>query len=214
MIKAAIFDMDGVIVHTEPIQEKVWKKFFSENGIEIQDSDLPRMKGLRSIDVIQLFMPSVIQTEIEKHVKTRRALYRKQLIETPPVAVPGIFEFVQNLKQKQVKIAVATSAVLDIANPILESVHLKSLVDILVTGEDVSRGKPDPEIYLKTAEKLRVQSSECLVFEDAHAGVESAQAAHMKVVALLTSHGKKDFPDVSLTIKDFNEINIEDLLSM
>jgi len=212
MIKAVIFDMDGVLVDTEPIQERVWETFFAGQGISVKKDDVPKMKGLRAIDVIKLFMPHVGEDLINGLVDKRRAIYRKMLHDNPPSKIKGVTEFVQSLKELKLKIAVATSAVKEIADMLIDSAQLKQYMDIVISGEAVVSGKPDPEIYIKTAQRLGVDPKECLVFEDAISGVKAAQAAGMKVAVLLTSHHKEDFPSAKLFFNDFTQINPAELL--
>jgi HAD superfamily hydrolase (TIGR01509 family) len=127
--------------------------------------------------------------------------------------VEGLEGFLQKIIARQKLTAVATSAPLSNLDFILDNLNLRSYFHCLTNSSDVARAKPDPEIYLKTAEKLNVHPSDCVVFEDSVSGIMSAKNAGMKVIALLTTHSRDELPETKLYIKNFNDPVLADFLN-
>jgi beta-phosphoglucomutase len=116
------------------------------------------------------------------------------------------------LREEHIHIAVATSTKRTIAVEILQKVGVYTLVDVLVGGDEIIKGKPNPEIFLTAAERLDVAPENCIVFEDSLAGVQAGLKAHMHVVAMLTSHRKEEFPEVKQTLHDFVGVGVKSFL--
>ena len=112
-------------------------------------------------------------------------------------------------KNAGIKTAVATSAPTSNLNFTLDSLGIRNLFDVIVDASGITKGKPDPEIYLKAAELLEISPMDCVVFEDSISGIKSGHNAGMKVVALITTHSKDELPETYLSIKDFSEISID-----
>jgi HAD superfamily hydrolase (TIGR01509 family) len=212
MTRAAIFDMDGVIIDNEPLQRVVWVNFFHSRNIAISEEQFVQMKGRRSYDVLSNLMPGLSPNEIEELCRERSGLYLKH-IKSGFKPVKGIRAFVEELVREGLAIGVATSAHQS-ALFLLEKVGIKDMCSAIVTGDQVTKGKPDPEIYLKAAALLNVEPSDCLAFEDSKNGVKSAKSAGMRVVALLTSYGRGSFPDAAYEMSDFEQISGKKLLSL
>ena len=128
--------------------------------------------------------------------------------------VPGILNFLKKLKEAKTPVALATSSRLESMDLVLDKFKLRSYFQIIINANQISRSKPDPEIYLKAANQLKINPKDCVVFEDSYSGVEAAKRAGMKVVLVMTSHTRKDIPAVDLAIKDFTKININDIRSL
>ena len=122
--------------------------------------------------------------------------------------VLGIIEFLQKLNKQKFPTALATSSRKTISDYVLENFGIRKYFNHIITGDDVTRAKPDPEIYLKAANNLKIKPFDCIVFEDSISGVEAAKKAGMKVILVMTSHTKKEIPNVDLAIKDFTDISV------
>src|SRR5260221_7240673 len=122
--------------------------------------------------------------------------------------IQGLSHFIQKLKEKHIKVALATAANAENRSLILNGLGCHNTFDVIVGDEHIQKGKPDPEIYIKAAEQLHVHPTECLVFEDAPLGVLSAQKAGMKVIGVLTSYKLNELPGVEFGIKSFDEIEV------
>jgi len=206
--KAFIFDMDGVIVDNIPYHIEAYKVFLKQFGKEITTEYFQAHLNGRPIqELIKELRPDASQEEImalsEEKEKIYRDLYSKELKPTP-----GLLEFLELAKANRIKMALATSAITTNANFTLDGLGIRHYFDAVVDSTMVTKGKPDPQIYLKSADLLNIFPSDCVVFEDALAGIKSAKAAGMNVVGLYTSLKKEELPDdILLKIKDFKEIN-------
>lgn len=204
MIKAAIFDMDGVIINSEPIHDTVWKQFYEHHNIPVSRKDLDSMRGIPPAATIRKFMPHVTnEAALDSLHKERAELLTHAFTDKDIPLVAGIIDFMQDLRRQHIAIAVATSTLREIAEKVLQKVGVYEFLDVVVGGNDILHGKPDPEIFLTAAQKLKVDPKNCMVFEDSVAGVEAGLKAHMHVVALLTTHTQDTFPEARYFLKDF-----------
>ena len=204
MINAAIFDMDGVIINSEPIHDIVWKEFFDRHDISVSREDLDSMRGIPPAATIRKFMPQITDAVVldDLHKERAEILTHAFIHNTIPL-VAGVSEFMQDLQRQGISIAVATSTLRDIARDVLQKVGIYNFVDVLVGGDEIVHGKPHPEIFLTAAKKLEKEPADCVVFEDSLAGVEAARSAEMCVVAVLTTHPKEAFPNTKYFLNNF-----------
>lgn len=186
-IKACIFDLDGVIVDTAVYHFKAWKRLADELGINFTEHDNERLKGVsrvRSLEII-LELGGVTKTEAEQHeLATRKNTWYVEMINrmTPAEILPGAKEFLEACRAAGIKTALGSAS--KNSGTILNKINMAHLFDAIVDGNHVSKAKPDPEVFLKGAEALGVTPAECVVFEDAIAGVEAAINGGMKVVGI------------------------------
>jgi HAD superfamily hydrolase (TIGR01509 family) len=186
---AVIFDMDGVIIDSNPLIAKAWTSFFAEHGIRLTPAQLNQYVYGRSAQdtfrhVFQRELPAAeVQAythAIEAHV---RALYQRE-----GTIVPGFGAFVASLQAANVRLGLATSGTPEDIALVFALAGL-SQEDFAITGStQVSRHKPFPDVYLQTAAQLHVEPARCLVFEDAYAGAQAARRAGMQVIGLTTTH--------------------------
>lgn len=210
-IKACIFDLDGVIVDTAVYHFKSWKRLADELGINFTLHDNERLKGvsrMRSLEII-LEIGNVTKTEAEQQeLAARKNTWYTEMITkmTPNEVLPGAKEFLQEVKKAGIKTALGSAS--KNSGIILEKTGLVSLFDAIIDGNHVSKAKPDPEVFLKGAEALQVQPDDCVVFEDAIAGVEAALAGGMKVVGI-------GLPEIlnkaNLVVSGLDKMNLEKL---
>ncbi len=206
---AVIFDMDGVIVDNMPYHRKAWEIFFEKyDPPMILEDFLPHM-GKSNEDLLTvLFGNKIKEEEIRSLGEEKEALYRE--IYAPEVApLPGFIDFLRSLRENHVKTAVATAAPKVNLDFLLDHIDLRNDLDVLVDDSEVNKGKPDPEIYLKAAERLDHPPELCLVFEDSLAGIQSAINAGMKVVGVTTTNPAQKMQSTNLVIKDFTEIDMD-----
>ena len=187
MIKAAIFDLDGVIIDTAHYHYIAWKRLASEFNINLTIEQNERLKGvsrMRSLEII-LELGNIKLTEEEKEkLATRKNAWFIEYIESirPEEIFPGVKELIHAMKEKRIKIALASSS--KNAARVVELLKIGSLFDAIVDGTMITNTKPHPEIFLLAASKMGVPPAECVVFEDAEAGVEAALAGGMKCVGV------------------------------
>ncbi|PTB96614.1 HAD family phosphatase [Marivirga lumbricoides] len=206
--QAFIFDMDGVIVDNINFHIDAYKVFLKQFGKDITTEYFQTHVNGRTIqELIQELKPEAGKEEImalsEEKEKIYRDLYAKHLSPTP-----GLEKFLGLAKEQGIKMAVATSAITANADFTLDGLGIRHYFDAVVDSTMVIKGKPDPQIYLKAAKLLNISPSDCVVFEDALAGIKSAKAAGMEVVGLYTSLKKEELPEgLILKIKNFEEIS-------
>ena len=198
-LRAAVFDMDGVLVNNSRFHRETWRCLSREEGFALTDPEFWRQAIGRPVEeaVPRILGRPVPPEEAVRLARRKTALYH-ELADGHAAPVPGVVEFVRELAAAGVPRALATSAVADSAARILEGLGLAAVFPVQVTAGQVRRGKPDPEVYL-TAARLGVPPAACVVFEDAVVGVEEARRAGMAVVGLTTAHAEAELRDAGAT---------------
>ncbi|MFH1802970.1 MAG: HAD family phosphatase [archaeon] len=218
MMKAAIFDMDGVLVDNLGYNTIAFNELLSKYGIHLDAAYRKKTRGRSLRDQIQMWKEDFgIMEEIDPLDFSKRAFaIQLRLAKENIKPDEDLQRLIGELKENKIKLAVATSSTTDRAKTLLDLVEVRDKLDVLVTSEDVEKHKPNPDIFLKAAEELGVDPVDCIVFEDALNGIQAANAAGMKSIALLTEHTtKEDFEGlVDLVIRSFSEINVSKLKSL
>ena len=213
-IKACIFDLDGVIVDTAKFHYIAWKELADEMGFEFTLEDNERLKGvsrMTSLDIL-LSIGKIVKSDEEKLVMAtkKNENYLTYILKMGPEEIlPGTKEFLETLKKEGIKIALGSAS--KNAMTILERLNLTSYFEAIIDGTKVSKAKPDPEVFLKGAQALGVHPENCVVFEDAEAGVEAALAGGMKCIGIgnATILGK-----AHLIVDGLHQMNMEKLYSL
>jgi beta-phosphoglucomutase family hydrolase len=206
-IRALIFDMDGVIVDSNPWHRAAWEEYNRGLGVEMTEEMTRRMYGKRNAELIREFYGRDLDdAEVFAHGAAKETLYREMMKpHLNGALVPGIREFLA--RHRDLALAVATNAEPPNVNFVLDETGLRPFFRVIVNGHEVAHPKPHPEIYLRVADALGVTPADCVVFEDSYAGVEAALAAGMQVVGISTTHD--DLAGVALLIRDFNDPALE-----
>ncbi|HZL12154.1 MAG TPA: beta-phosphoglucomutase [Prolixibacteraceae bacterium] len=187
MIEACIFDLDGVVVDTAKYHFIAWKALASELGFNFTIEDNERLKGVSRMSSLDILL-EIGGKQFPEHEKLVMAEKKNTLyvsfIEkmSPEETLPGVEKFLQELRNCGIKIALGSAS--KNAPMILERIQLTGMFDAIVDGNSISEAKPNPEVFLKGAEKLGVLPENCVVFEDAIAGVEAARNANMYCVGI------------------------------
>ncbi|HBG86193.1 MAG TPA: beta-phosphoglucomutase [Marinilabiliaceae bacterium] len=211
MIKACLFDLDGVIVDTAKFHYIAWKELAGEMGFEFSEADNERLKGvsrMASLDIL-LEIGGITKTESEKealaHKKNEHYVSFINKME-PDEILPGAKEFL--LECRKAGIATALGSASKNAMTILDRLQLHELFDAIIDGNSTSKAKPDPEVFLKGAQALNIEPEYCVVFEDAEAGVEAALAAGMKCVGI---GSPEVLAKAHLVIEGLHQMNLDKL---
>lgn len=207
---AVIFDMDGVICHTNPYHAKAFEAFFKKYNIESSEEEFQEhMYGKHNSYIMQHFFKKtiapdeLIKLEFEKE-ELFRIIYKDQI--TP---IAGYLEFLEDLKRNDLKTGVATSAPKENMDLILDALHIRSKMGSILCSENVSHHKPHPEVYLTSANNLQVEPKNCVVFEDSFSGITAGLNAGMTVVGVLSTHTKDQLPICHAYINDYTEISTD-----
>jgi len=201
---AVIFDMDGVLVDNLKYHVIAWLKFCENHNIRLTEEDFfKNLNGKNSQDSFKyIFQKTISQSDVQKFTDEKESLYRNLYLNHIKPA-EGLIDFLKELKNNSVKIAIGTSAIEENIDFTLNHTKIKQYFDTIVHAEMVTHGKPAPDIYLKAAEILNVPIKNCVVFEDALLGVEAGLKAGMKVVGVTTSHTAEELKHTDLQIPNF-----------
>jgi beta-phosphoglucomutase len=212
---AVIFDMDGVICHTNPYHSLAFREFFSARNLAPTDEEFAQhMFGKSNSYILTHFLKRpVTGEEFLQMEEEKEGLFRK-IYEPHIEPILGIVEFISDLKNNGVKLGVATSAPRANLDLILGKVPLRRHFGSILASEDVKWHKPDPEVYLNSAINLGVSPQQCLVFEDSFSGVSAALNAGMRVAGVLSSHTKEELPSCDLYIDNYAGLNYEKVRSI
>jgi beta-phosphoglucomutase len=210
-VRALIFDMDGVIVDSNPYHVIAWEEYNLRLGVAMTETMRLQMYGKRNDELIREFFGHHLgDAEVFDHGAAKERLYRELMKpHLNDSLVPGICEFLT--RHQNLALGVATNAEPANVDFVLGESALRPFFRVIVNGHEVRNPKPHPEIYLRVADELGVPPETCIVFEDSHTGVEAAQAAGMRVVGVSTTH--EDLAGVSLLIRDFNDPALEPWLA-
>ncbi len=208
MFKGAIFDLDGVVVNTVPLHFKAWKKMFSEYGIEFSFDDYKsKVDGIPRKDGAAAILKNLSEAEIKK-AGDRKQRYFLESIEKDKVPVyNSTVDLIKKIKEHDKKIAIASSS--RNCKAILEKTQLISLPDAVVDGNEITIGKPNPQIFQLAARRINLDYSECIVFEDAVLGVEAAINADMRCVGIDRYDDAARLAKANLVVKDLIEVSYE-----
>jgi beta-phosphoglucomutase len=214
-----IFDMDGVVIDSNPYHKIAWEKFLNGQGIsfddQLFDNVLSGRTGPTSIRLI--FGEDLSQEKLDLYLEEVDSNYQNILRQTKDVRpIAGVHAFLDQLTQNGYRLALATSApVLNIELG-LEKLKLENTFEHIVGKVDVSHGKPHPEVYLTSLSLLGIAAENCIVFEDSKAGIQSARSAGIQVVGIASGHSREELLDegVSMVVDDFTGLSPDKVLAL
>ena len=206
-LKAAIFDLDGTVISDEIQFGIAFKKILSKYKI-IEKSSYPHLGGIGVRENWEMFVKkySLKLSESLDEITQETINEYFRLLDQVKVK-PGFFELVNELRRKNIKTALATSSTKQIVIEVFKHLPIKDFFDVVTYGDDVLHKKPDPSIFILTAERLGVLCNECIVFEDSEAGINSAINAKMKVIGIYRDEiHRNELIGASLFINDYTQI--------
>ncbi|WP_316840205.1 HAD family phosphatase [Pedobacter gandavensis] len=212
---AVIFDMDGVICHTNPYHSLAFRDFFAVRNLAPTEAEFAQHMFGKSNSYIfnHFFNRPIVGAELLELEEEKEGLFRK-IYKDHIEPIAGILEFISDLDQHGVKLGVATSAPYANLDLILSEVDIRNKLGSIMASEDVKKHKPDPEVYLTSAKNLGVSPDQCLVFEDSYSGISAALNAGMRVVGVLTSHTIEELPKCDLYINDYQELSYNKIIDL
>ncbi|MBZ5724774.1 MAG: beta-phosphoglucomutase family hydrolase [Acidobacteriia bacterium] len=198
---ALVFDMDGVIVDSNPVHREAWTAFNRRFGVATTEAMQQRMYGKRNDEIIRDFFGAGLPPEeIARRGAAKEEMYRSMIAgRIEEILVPGLRALLA--RYRAAPMALASNAEPENVAFLLDRAGLRPYFQVLVDGHQVRHPKPDPEIYRRAAELLSVPPADCIVFEDSYAGVDAARAAGTRVVGIRTTHAT--LPGADLTVDNF-----------
>lgn len=202
--KAVIFDLDGTMLDNNAFHLRSWKQYLQNIGREMSDEEYnEKINGRTNRDVVKyLYGNDLSEEEIWKYTLEKESLYREMYL--PHIApMPGLVRLLERLDRENIPMAIATSGIQVNIDFMFDHVPVRKYFKKVVDSSYITKGKPDPEIFLKTASFLEVPPANCLVFEDAVVGIRAAKAAGMKVIAVLTTHDREELGEADMIVDDY-----------
>ncbi len=198
MIKGIIFDLDGVLVHTDDYHYKAWKVVADRLGLEFDEQINNRLRGVSRMESFEIILEhnsrSMDENEKLQYTTEKNEVYKESLNEMSPESLDsGVLDTLNELRRRGIKTAIGSSS--RNAKFILEKTGITELFDAVSDGTNIKNSKPDPEVFLKAAEFLGLEPAECLVVEDAYSGIDAAIAGGFRSAAIgdAVNYGKADF---------------------
>ena len=216
-IEALLFDLDGTIVDNMGYHVQAWAEYLRSYGIEDSLENVnQRVSGKTTEEVIRMYFGDDLSPDqIKDHYQKKESYYKK--IYLPHLKEnPGITKLLDQARQLNIPAAIASAAGIDNVAFVINNLKIAGYFKTIVSAADVSCGKPDPEIFLLAAKRLGVHPSSCLVFEDALAGLEGAQNAGMKAIAITTAHTAEKlskYPAVIKVVDNFLDLDLKTIIN-
>jgi len=209
-MKAAIFDLDGVIVNTVLFHFKSWQKMFKGYGKDFTFEDYKeKVDGIPRKDGVKAILTDLSEEELKK-ASDKKQIYFLEYLESDKIPVyDTTVDLIKSFKKDSLKVGVISSSKNCLS--ILKKVGLADLFDVIITGNDIKKGKPDPEVFFMAADRMKVDHSGCVVFEDAVLGVEGAKRAGMKCVGIDRYKKPDRLKKADLVVSDLGEVSLDEI---
>ena len=210
-IKAVIWDMDGVIVDTAPYHFSAWRKVFQKRGVNFTEEDFRRNFGQRNDTIIRNTLgDSISRSELDTISGEKERDFRERARQNIK-PLPGAIELMKLLIEHGFKMALASSAPIENIKLQTEGLGIYNWFQSIISGRDVTEGKPSPQGFLLAAQRLGVEPKNCVVIEDAVAGVTAAKRAGMRCLAITNTHPKRNLMEADLVVDTLRAVGVSDL---
>ena len=212
--RGAIFDWDGVIINSAVQHELSWDRLAKECGKTLPENHFKRGFGMKNEVIIpELLKWTTAPVEIRILSLRKEAIYREVVREKGMLALPGVEPWLITLRDEGIPCVIASSTHRENITTTLEVLGLEGYFSAIVSAEDVKRGKPDPEVFLTAARRIKVEPADAVVFEDALVGITAAQAAGMRVVAVATTEPHDKLTHANWIVNRLDELSVKQLWS-
>jgi len=209
MLKAVLFDMDGVIVDTEPLHRKAYHQMFDEVNIDVDSELYESFTGQSTINICKRLVDHFNLSETPEYLVSLKRKHYKCLFENDDelALIAGVLELIKDYHANNVTLVVASSASMNGINQIFERFDLNQYFSAKFSGADLKKSKPHPEIFIKAAKSTGYRKSECMVIEDSTNGIKASHAAGIFCAAFKSEHSSgQDYSLANIVISNFDEI--------
>jgi beta-phosphoglucomutase len=207
-LEAVIWDLDGVIADTGESHFQAWQDVFGKRGATFSHDDFMRFFGRRHDVIIEFALGKGLSPEeFDAVTEAKQADYRRRVVRDLK-ALPGAIELLKSLKEQRIKSAIASSAPIENIMVILRGLDIEGYFQAIAPGTEVPVSKPDPRVFLLAAERLAVRPENCVVIEDAIAGVTGAKRAGMKAIAVTNSHPADTLEEADLVVGSLEKVSV------
>ena len=208
-LQAVIFDMDGVIIDSEPIYFNIQEQIFSQMGFSVSTDEYEEFIGAGMHMMWKILKNNKnLDQSIDELVNMNNEIVYNSFKNMKDISpMPYFYEFIEKCNNRKVKIALASSTAKRTIHAILDNLDIRNRFDVIVSGEDVDNGKPAPDIFLAAAEKIKVIPENCLIIEDSTNGTKAARAAGMYCIGLRNAgYEDQDLSAANIILNDFRQI--------
>jgi beta-phosphoglucomutase family hydrolase len=210
---AALWDMDGVLVDTGEFHFKAWKQTFEELGVAFDREDFRNTFGMNNAGILEWVYGKKPTPEAVSQVSDKKESLFRELIKGKAELLPGVLGWLRQFQTWDIKQAITSSAPPKNIEVLVAELKIEKFFDAIVSGFDLP-GKPNPDVFLKAANTIRVRPEKCIVIEDAIAGVEGAKRAGMKCIAVTTTNPANKLAKADYIVDHLGNMNKEDFLSL
>lgn len=213
VIKAVLWDLDGVLVDTAPFHLQAWRELFAGLGKDLSEDEFRRTFGLRNDAILRSLLGELPEERVDELSRRKEAIFRQRISGNvrPMAGAPALLN---RLRRAGKRTAIVSSTPRENVEVLLRSLKLEDAFDAIIAAEDVRRGKPDPEGYLLGAERVGVAPQACVVIEDAPGGVEAAKRAGMKCIGLAAKREADDLRLADLTVMSLEDKTVVQFLGV
>ncbi len=203
--------MDGVIADTAPYHLKAWQEVLQKRGTNFTEEDFRHNFGCRNDTIIRNVLgKAVSQDEIDTIGKEKEESFRRRIRQNLK-PLPGAIKLIKSLTERGFKLALASSAPIENIQLLITGLGINDYFQTIISGMDVTKGKPSPQVFLLAAQRLGIEPKNCLVIEDAVAGVSAAKKAGMRCLAITNTRPRISLTEADLIIDTLEEVSVSDL---
>ena len=208
-----VFDMDGVLVDSAQPHFRSWQILAEENEISVTEEQFSTTFGRQNEDIIPILFGHVSPAQLRQLAERKEQVYRDLIHKQPPI-VDGAPELIRSLHGAGVALAVGSSGPLANIELVLNAMGIRRLMSAIISGDEVTRGKPDPQVFSLACARLGIEPSRCVVVEDAPVGIRAGRAAGMRTVAVLMYHPAEAFTEADLVVERLRDLTVTQLRSL
>lgn len=208
-----VFDMDGVLIDSAQSHLQSWQQLAREEGRTVTDADFMATFGRQNDDIVPILFDVQRAEQVSALADRKEEIYRNLIRERPPI-VSGAVALVEALHSAGVRLAVGSSAPPANIELVLNAMGVSELIRAVVSGDDVARGKPDPQVFSEACRRLDLPPGRCVVIEDAAAGIRAARAAGTRSVAISIYHPAATFDEADMIVERLSDLSVEIISSL